>query len=1092
MDQQLEDLIGVFDLSEQQRAPVLLWDRNVIVSAGAGSGKTRTLVARYAALLYHYKDPRKVVAITFSDKAALEMRSRVRDAIGTLIRSAKSEPDRLFWIGMDQQVDSARISTIHGLCAEIIKSHPAEAAIDPRSRVMEEAEIAALISRTVQQTMAEFANEERFALLFEQMKIRQVETMLRYFIQQRLRVQDTLSSCEPYQQDIAAFFAAYQKDAQLAALRQELDGYSEETLRADNRLELILGLRASLRVADGLIAEGNYEEAVQELYVSRKKWMVTNIGKRTAPSKESLEAFRNRFEEVLDVIDFGSTAPDLLDDPTYAKVRVLVIEMFQRVTANYQSALLDGQMIDFDGLEYHALKLLEKPLVRQHWQGQIESLLVDEFQDTNTRQRDLVDYLTADRPGKLFMVGDARQSIYRFRQADVTVFKEVRKRTMTNGHSLQLDVSYRTHEALVQAMGVVLAPIMGEDEEQAAPYEIQYTELVAHRKDLPGHIELPVVEYLVAKGHKLDKPRVSMGRMLAERLLQMKHSGEIKQWDDVAVLCRSSRSYVFFESAFEEHGIPYVTSAGRGFYDRAEVRDVLNMLRALADPSDDLALAGYLRSPAMGISDASLLQLRRGGSTGQQPGSPVRLLQAMGKNQPSLPTQQQAALEQAAATYNRLLGMVDRVPVYELLKELLDCTHYRSILAFSQGQEDSGREWRNIDKLVNECRAAGHLVLKEYLDFIDALDEDGVRTGEAPAEAIGAVTIMSIHKSKGLEYPVVVLGDTNRDSQKKGAVVFLDPRSGLVFRTLNNSLHYCVAKKLEEAQEQAEMNRLLYVALTRAEDKLILTGHIHVNGNRETKNGWLAQMDDVLKFTSQAGDYEKEYGRSRYRFQVVDVPVQAPGRALGMPNFRPTQPAGEWQRQPLYAPLPKPAVRGAVAVQGAPAQKYSTGFFGDISGKVAGSIVHKAIELGLNPAGAKYTKLAWRMCQAAGIVDAAQAEHITARAGQMLTRYQAHPIFSQVASAIERHHELPYTYSADGKLQNGIIDLLYRDAAGWTVLDFKTNLISTPEYKAELLQRYSEQLRRYAAVLQTQAGLPVRKVLCFLDDHGQVSLEELG
>lgn len=1090
IDPKLEELIEVFDLSAQQRQPVLLWDKNVIVSAGAGSGKTRTLVARYAALLYHIRDPRKVVAITFSDKAALEMRSRVRDAVATLIRSAKNDADRAFWVEMDQQVDSARISTIHSLCAEILRSHPAEAGIDPRAAVMEEAQMAALTSKVVRDTQQELANDLHFSLMFEQMKLRQVKEMLAYFINHRLRIREMLEHSEGYHQTIARFFAGFRSDPTLRALREQMDALSDTDLHADNRLDLYRDLRAALAEADALIENGKSIEAMQVLFMARKNKMPLNRGRRGTASEAALKAFRARYDELMYVFDSNDKELELLDDPTYENVRGLVIEMFWKVERNYRAALEDGQWLDFDSLEQMARDLLRLPHVRQYWQQEIASLLVDEFQDTNTRQRDLVKYLTEDHPGKLFMVGDARQSIYRFRQADVTVFKEVKKETTRNGYALELDVSYRTHETLVKAMSQLLAPIMGTIEDPNAPYDIQYTELVAHRKELPENIRLPSVALLVAKGFSDDQPRVSMGRMLAKRLLEMHNDGEIKDWSDVYVLCRTSNSFQFFEAAFEEVGIPYVTVAGKGFYDRPEVRDVLNMLRALADPSDDLALAGFLRSPAIGVSDLGLLQLRRGGESGK----PTRLLRALqAPPSPALGAQDQQALVYGAALYERIGAMVDRVPVYELLKELIDSTHYRSILALSHGQDDSGREWRNIDKLLSECQSTRHLILKDYLDFVDALDEDGVRTGEAPAEAIGAVTIMSVHKSKGLERKIVVVGDINRKTKKSDIQIFLDEKSGLVFKTETNSLHFRVAKKREEAQEQSELNRLLYVAMTRSVDKLILCGHINL-GPRNQNHGWMADINRVLPLPENAGRVEVPLGGSLFDVEVADQPIEAPNQSnVFDPPTPPEAVKTTWapidHSQMLIAPLPKP--EAPILPEGINPAERTSGFYWDESGRVEGAIVHKAIEMGAQPGQPELAALLDRMMAGEGVVDGNQKERINKRVQALLARYYAHPICQRVNNALEKYHELPYTYTANGRVENGIIDLLFRDGQGWTVLDFKTNQIGDDQTKANLRGRYTEQLERYSAVLQDQMGMPVTKLLCFLDDQGGISLEQL-
>lgn len=1091
MDKKLSDLIDGFDLSTQQRAPVEVTDKNVIVSAGAGSGKTRTLVARYAALLYKVRDPRKVVAITFSEKAAFEMRSRVRAAIEKLIRVSVSPDDRAFWLEMNSQVDSARISTIHSLCAEILRAHPAEASIDPRARVMEEPESAAIISALIQQTLQLISNDPHFEPIFENMRISSIGSILRYFIANRLRIMDTLGSDTDYHQVLTAFFEQYLNDPKLRQLEMELGAYGTEELVAENRVETITELLEHLSIAKNLIQADDYNQATHVLWAARKNKMPLT-GKK-GPIKESLSAFRNRFDLVFDI-----KAPDggeeegnaeLLLDPDYQVVRNLVMELFHLIRTTYENHLRANQLLDFDSLEYYAGELLSIPHIRAHWQSEIASLLVDEFQDTNTRQRALVEALTGDKPGKLFMVGDARQSIYRFRQADVTVFRAVHEKTSREGYALNLDISYRTTEALIKAYGVILSHIMGLLPQPEKPWDIQYTELVANRKVLPTHIKMPVLEIAVAKGSKEEYPRVQMGRQLAQRLLEMKRDHEIGGWDDVAILCRATRSYQFYEDAFEEYGIPYVTIAGRGFYQRAEIRDVINLLRALSDPNDDLSMAGLLRSPAIGVSDAALYLLRKGGD-----GTYSKLNTALHQAMPGLKQDDLAALERARDFLAAMIPLVDRVPVYQLLKSVVDHTHYRTILALSQSANRSGREWRNIDKLIKDCQATNHLILKDYLDFIDQLAEDGVRSGEAPAEAIGAVTIMTIHKSKGLEYPVVVLADAGRMPPTKSPPIFLDPRSGIVFRTETNSLHYKIASRLEDDQLESEGNRLLYVALTRAKDKLIISGHIPTDSKGKARiRGWLGSMDEVLNFKELTASTELEIGEIPFKINLV-VGVIHPPFMAARPTGTAQEPDSSIDLVPLYEPLwqPSPQTTDETDGGGTAVASRTSGFFFDESPKLEGSLFHKAVELAIDPTSPKFDGFIATVLASEGVFAEEQRNKIKLRVKTLLERFHSHPVSRTSVSATQRYHELPYTYIVDGRLENGIIDLLFKDENGWNVLDFKTNHIDTAEKKAALSQKYADQLNRYSAVLQQQMGIEVRKILCFLDDHGSISLVELG
>ena len=305
----------------------------------------------------------------------------------------------------------------------------------------------------------------------------------------------------------------------------------------------------------------------------------------------------------------------------YAALRAI----YQRACERYEALKGDGPALDFDDLEARAVGLLrDREDVRRYWQATIRALLVDEFQDTNARQRELLDLLNADRD-RLFIVGDGKQSIYRFRGADVTVFRAVRSEIEGHGQAFDLATSYRAHRALIEAMNALLEPILGAGEDAARPYVEPFAPAdppsrrpgprpaAALRRAAPGAGEQER-RGDGAGGAGAGGPAGRTGRGDAGRRTSASFN-----YGDVAILCRATRSFPAYESALEEAGVPFLTVAGRGFYERPEVRDVLNALRALDDPTDDLALAGLLRSPACRLSDMALYRLREMQREGKLP-----------------------------------------------------------------------------------------------------------------------------------------------------------------------------------------------------------------------------------------------------------------------------------------------------------------------------------------------------------------------------------------------------------------------------------------------------------------------------------------
>ena len=487
--------------------------------------------------------------------------------------------------------------------------------------------------------------------------------------------------------------------------------------------------------------------------------MAARGGSRTSQSRGWLNQLKEAYDQHINPWLGGKEAkdppPDEAVESLYVQALPLVRQAFEHLLQTYQAALRQRQALDFDDLEAGATRLLAEPALRSQWQAELDALLVDEFQDTNARQREIVRALCGETPGRLFVVGDARQSIYRFRRADVTVFRLLQQEIQRSGGLVvNLDLTYRAHTPLLQATGDLLAAVMGVQEDPERPYYVPFAPLRSSHETPETGVQSPFVEFIVGSGEDAEAARPVAAQALAQRLHELHQAGQIQRWDEVTLLFRASTGFPAYEDAFEDAGIPFVTVAGQGFYNRPEIRDVLNLLRALADPWDDLAMAGLLRSPAFGLSDAALYQLRW--HTGQkQP-----YWSAMQGDLGFLAEPDQAHAFRTLVILQELLPLVDRLPVAELLKRLVDRVDYRAILASSGSA--AGRLWRNLDKLLDDAQASGLVNVRAFLEYLDTLRDVGAREGEAPAEAEGAVRLMTIHKAKGLEFPMVILADAAR------------------------------------------------------------------------------------------------------------------------------------------------------------------------------------------------------------------------------------------------------------------------------------------------------------------------------------------
>jgi len=519
-------------------------------------------------------------------------------------------------------------------------------------------------------------------------------------------------------------------------------------------------------------------------------------------------------------------------------------------------------------------------------------VLVDEFQDTNAEQRDLA-YLLAGRPpgpevgssppdrppqqaGKLFVVGDGKQSIYRFRGADVGVLSAVRRDlAATGGREIALDTSFRAHGRLVALINALFAQVFARAG-GLRDYEVAFEPLRGFRPPAP-HTQIAELHLVQRPGRgqpggSAEELRQAEAQILARRIRALVEQGpplveERGSWrplryGDIAMLFQASTVFDVYEEALRAEGVPFLTTAGRGYYGRDEVRDLIHLLRVLEDPTDDFALVGVLRSPLFALDDAAILRLSLGG----QPSLWAALADAgtggEGEYPPAASPSSRAEpgadlegeppeLRFARETLQGLLSLRGRVEVVELLRAALSATGY---LATVSGLRDGERRRVNIEKLLAVTRRSGTTDLATLGAYLEDVLRQEAREGEAPLEGEHAVRLMTVHRAKGLEFPAVVLPDLGREAPRlqplglagRGYGLALKLRDGPDWRM---TLAYRLAQAQEMRMERAERERLAYVALTRARDYLIMAGPSRERGGED----WLSWLLAALGWPWEQG-----------------------------------------------------------------------------------------------------------------------------------------------------------------------------------------------------------------------------------------------
>lgn len=1137
MGQQLHHIIEQMSPSPEQREPILSRGCDVVVTAGAGTGKTRTLVGRYLSHLVDGCSLRSVVAITFTKKAAREMRNRIREEVRKYIQRVDLDPsERNKWRGIYDRLDAARISTIHTLCAEILRHHPAESGVDPAFEMIEEGDMALLQSQTVEEALGWAVDDPQTVALFATYGARELRRILHRLLEKRLDVDQTIQGAsedlwQVWQRWLIKPIQAFLDhpvvcDQFRKLMKLKENGTLQEAEEAGDAL--VHDLHQVLSCWDQIQdAKENGDWARVSWYLAPLRESLKQKGRQEnwapAQPKKYIKKIQDVYDErlyplVKDGLDLS------LDQRLAQEILPALDRLFRQALTIYTKKKDQVRSLDFDDLEGKALALLrENGDVRAYWQEQVQALLVDEFQDTNHRQRDLLDLINGDQ-GKLFIVGDGKQSIYRFRGADVAVFQNEKEQIRRRGEGYHLATSYRAHAGLIADLNRILEPVLGEADPEK-PFIAPFEPLKPHRRQARQGVEAPFVEFHLAVGKKGEGALAQTAQAIASRLVDFVESAKGVQGDgsgmasscfdyeDVAILCRASNSFAAYENALENAGIPFLTISGRGFYERPEVRDVLNALRALADPYDDLALAGLLRSPAAGLSDVALYRLREKQSELNHP-----TLYDLFKDGPlSFLEEEEEQAYQIRSWFDSLRAKVGRVAVSKLIKDYLDRTHFLAPLLLA-GQN---RSVTNVKKLLADAHQSGLVSVTTFLAYVDELRDVSIREGEAQAIASGAVQIMTVHQAKGLEFPIVVIGDLSRGAPNVRDVM-LDEQLGLVpplqsERELGvegdemevqdvGSIAYRMAREREKEEEDAESDRLLYVAATRAQEKLLLSGvlgGIKKDNTPYRLKGWLRKLGQPLGLQEWKIDYE-EGGDRVHSFewstdsQSIACFVYEPEANLEVESKRkPIPTPGRFpEDHSLLEPMPEK--KEALDFEEREQERQIWRVVQDrvkykAPSWLIGKLVHQALAEWFFPGqnGAQFKAWAAGEARSSGLTEGSLVDHAVKETVKILDRFQKTGLYQEMDKAKRRYHEVPFSFETQGgKVEKGKIDALYVKNHHWVLLEFKTDEVYSKEVLDELLEEedYLIQVKKYLAAAEKILGQQPEPVLCFLNFKGDVHL----
>jgi ATP-dependent helicase/nuclease subunit A len=700
---------------------------SLLLAAGAGSGKTSVLVERFVrAVREDGIAPARILAITFTERAAGELRERVRASLLEL-----GERD------FARETEAANVSTFHAFCARLLRIHPLQAGVEPGFRILEEGFAERLRLLAFSDALALFLEGERPAAV-----------------------------------DLVA-------------------AYGPDHLRL-----MVLGAYAQLR------SLGQAEPRLPE------------VGERGGAER-----------------DGGEGAGAL--EARALRACGLIGELMECFDSAYAERKHASTTLDFDDLELSARSLLQRRVdVRERWAGRFDLLMVDEFQDSSPRQLQVLAALDRDN---LFTVGDELQSIYGFRHADVGLFRERRDLLAGRGASLALTRNFRSRPAILAAVERIFAHRMGgrfvplsaarDPQDDGAPIvELLLT-------DRRGWEPLPGDEDL--RGMPEATPwRQAEARLLAGRIAELIATGQARA-GEIVVLLRALGDVPVYESALRRRGLPTLAGVG-GFWGHQQVGDLLAWLRSLANPFDEPALYATLASPLVGVSSDALALIA---GVAQERGGGVwpALSDGAPALDPLLPQADRLRISSFRDLFARERAAASLHSISELLRRAIAATGYEAhVLSLSWGE----RRLANVHKLIRLARrfeAQEGRDLRRFLDHVAHLEQAaGSREADAPVGngEVDSVRLMSIHAAKGLEFPVVCVADLGRDPNLRCPDLLVDrdgARAGLRLLELSSpepasALGYDELREERRAAQEEEEDRVLYVACTRAENRLLLSG----------------------------------------------------------------------------------------------------------------------------------------------------------------------------------------------------------------------------------------------------------------------------
>lgn len=851
--------------TDDQMAAIEARNSNLLVSAAAGSGKTAVLVERIIRLVIEEQVPiDEMLIVTFTNAAASEMRERIIEAFYEVLENDNND----FIRNQINNIQKANIMTLHAFCIQVVRNNAHFINLDPGFKVGDQVELSLLRSEVLDQVLEDAyeSNQAGFAHFIESFsenrqdhKIVSLVLDTYNFIQSQPEPLEWLLNSVDYMDQADGYLELLETNIRFDL--KSAQGLIEEAILLSEDpcgpMEYIDALEMDLSIIESLNTD------IQTLSQTAKLIKFTSLKriakarkeevdeKITEEVKELRKSFKDIINSIKDIFDH-KTIEDYLEDIHLAQPNMYQLyKLVKAFSERYTEEKLDKSLVDFNDLEHYALQVLKEEAVGNYYQAKFQYIFLDEYQDSNLVQETIIS--AVKKENNLFLVGDVKQSIYKFRLADPTLFMEkynsFSKEVNTLNRRIDLKKNFRSRHEILIGINYLFERLMSEsfgeikyDEDAKLYTGIEFGEILDKKIDV----------HVIEGKYEGDDALKDLTTAEVEAMLIAKKIKEIiatKSYDrkkdeyfdvdykNIVVLLRAVSSWApVFNDVFMKEGIPLYADGTSGYFDTIEIRMIVDLLKLIDNPYQDLPLLTVLRSPLFNFTVEDLVDIRNYSKEGYY---------------------YEALLNYQGVLSDKILSMFEKIKTwqeksrYETLGNLIwDIMHetgfYQYVLAMPGGKNRQG----NLRLLVDRADQMQYASLYNFIQMIERMKKTNTELGTAKiiGENENVVRIMSIHKSKGLEFPIVFVAGLGKKFNMQDTYSdvlfhktlglgpkFIDPIHRVYFDTLPKKL----IKRQIKYESLAEEMRILYVALTRAVDRLILVGSYKnlVNGCKKWYRG---------------------------------------------------------------------------------------------------------------------------------------------------------------------------------------------------------------------------------------------------------------